>query len=176
MVGDPKFGRRSAVLAVADGLAVHPHVCGGADAVEYQEDFPAVPLLRNRERVQIRSDRVVLMWNERRVSRKRVRDVEIVRNPVSLDLPTPRHINLSPGTRVEPRLHEIERPVRRLPHPVESPASVQRLVPRRLVAIHGQCGSAVGERDECGVRTFLIDVEHCRVFPVGNAFRMLVRA
>ena len=175
VIRDAKLGRRPAVLAEADSLSVQPQVHRRSDAIEDQVDLSSLPAGWDRKCPQIRAHRVVVVRNPRRIGRKWICDIEIMRNAIALDLPTPGHGDLVPVARVEIWAHEIRGSVGRFPNPVELPRSVQRLDVRRFLLLRGKGRRPIGERSERGVRTFLIDIEDRRVLPVRHTFGMLVR-
>ena len=138
---DVELGGRHAVLAVADRLPVDPEVERAVDAVEVQDHPPAPPPRRHVERGAIRPHGVVARRNDRRLrirGRPGVRDVQVDRLVVAVNLPVRRHRDRLPSAVVEVRAEEVARAVRRLLDVEEAPRAVQREVEGGTLARAGE--------------------------------------
>ncbi len=180
--GDVEFRRVLAPLVVADHLAVDPEVVGAAHRAEAQRDLPSIPLGGNGEAVPVGADRVVvgrqLGWHRPAERMEGVLDVGVDRLAVALPLPVGRHRDGGPLGVVEVVAVEVGGFLRRPPHPVELPAAVERLIPRRRGRLIGEVerggvprrpgGLLAGPRREGSVRRLHVPPHDGGVGPVGH--------
>ena len=145
---------RAAVLREADVFAVHPKVEEAVDAVELEEDVPALPVRRHRERAAVAADRVargvageVLRRHAHHlrpaghVAREGIADVGVHRRPPAalpvgaVGLPGAGDLDRRPGGGVEVGPVEADRALGGVARPVEAPGRVrvEADLPRRVL-------------------------------------------
>ena len=175
--GDVELGRRPAVLAVADALAVHPEVERRRHPREVDEDLAPLPRGRKVECSTVGADRVVVGRYVGRVGFERVALVDVEGLPVALPLHRSGHRDVAPRCIVEIGTEERERPVGRPRRPLELPSAVQRQDVRRLFRAKPEGLVARREGHEGGVRPLGVDARDARVLPVvgGDALAVVVR-
>ena len=138
MRSDVELGRRPAVLAIADLVPVDPRIERRIHAIEMQQDLPALPCGRHGEAHPVAAHRIELVRRSRRfrcILRERINNIGIDRDVEPVHLPARRHWHVAPPGVAVVRTIKIDRPLRRAQRPVELPASIQQLKPRRLGAI-----------------------------------------
>ena len=185
--GDVEFGIVVGTLAVTHLLAIDPHVKGRIDAVKMQEDFLAVPFLRQGEIPAVRAHGIGFLFHgiaflgldERRVAQERIRYIGIERGAVTLHLPVGGNLYLVPLTHVVGRLVEGHGTLLGRLDPVELPGTVEqevaaggRTFPRVLIGGIGHHLFLCCVWDERGMARFLIDGKHLFVFPVVGGGRL----
>jgi hypothetical protein len=125
------------IFAVAEALAVQPHVVRRLDAGEVNEDAAALPVGRDLEASAIEPRRVVVVRHAGRVGRERVLDVREERPVVGSflvgahDLPVRRDGQRVPRAVVVAGLLEALGHGDGVLHPAEAPAPVQEADARR---------------------------------------------
>ena len=125
-LGDVELGGGVRDLAVADVLAVEPHVEAGVDAFEGEMRARGVFTGRVLELVDVRAARIVLR-DERRIEREGVADVRVLVVVVALVLPRARHRHTIETARGEVALVEVVPKLVDALEVPERPLTVQQL-------------------------------------------------
>ena len=166
---DVELGRRPAVLAVADLVPVDPRIERRIHAIEMQQDLPSLPRRWHGETHTVTAHRVELVGRRRRlrrVLRERINNVGIDRDVEPVHLPARRHRHVAPRGIAIVRAIKIDRPLRRAQRPVELPASIQQLKPRRFGTIGRPRQLARRVRHHGRVRLLRAHVYDRRVVPL----------
>ena len=168
--GDIEFCRSFTSLTVADFIAVNPDIHGGLHSSKMEEHLTSCPAFGNGEISLVRSHRVVIMRNMGRIGRKWIFRIGVDRNSVTQKFPVGRDLDIIPVAGIIIISVEINRPVRRLLHPVEFPDPIHRPEIRGLIRIVSQCCSRIRVRDISAVGRFLVPSDHSWIFPVLHIF------
>ena len=176
---DVELRRKLGVFGIADLLSVRPHVVGGIDAVEAQDDLAALPGLGHGEGRTVGGDGIVVRTSRITVDDRRetavlrirevlmrIPDIGVARNAVAAHLDTARHVDRVPVGIVEIGLEEVRRTPRGIADPLDLPIAVQGLLVRR----HGfevirQRRRRIGQRNRIRRSRHAVDGIDRRILP-----------
>ena len=176
--GDVELARQLGVLGVAGLLAVDPDGVGGVDAVEAEDDVPALPLGGHGEAGAVARDGVVVGTVGVAVADRGALDVALWVPGVGIlpvhvawraeaaQLKAARHVDRKPVGVVEASLPEVLDAQRGVAGPGDLPSAVERLAEGSGgVDLAGERGCFVRERHRVGARGEAVLGVDGRVFP-----------